>query len=206
VVEEMESEGMKGVWGIIVRIRDSAIIALGIRMIQRPDDLSNLNVGDMKFGKRAMWVKIKSSKAGQEGVGHVVPIDATDNVDMCDMIMSEYLSVRKGKGENPLFTTLNNMYKRLLPGGVSKVVSLVAKKVTGGNERVSGRLLRVKGATLGVAAGIPAEILKMVANRKSHAIWEYVRAAGASSMKILEVMGFGSTLPPSLGSSEGKRG
>jgi hypothetical protein len=39
---------------------------------------------------------------------------------------------------------------------VSKVVSFVAKKVTGGNERVSGRSLRIRGATLGVAAGIKA--------------------------------------------------
>jgi hypothetical protein len=55
-------------------------------------------------------VKIRSSKADQEGVGHVVPIDATDNVDMCVvMIISKYLSVRKGKGEDPLLTTLNNM-------------------------------------------------------------------------------------------------
>jgi hypothetical protein len=64
-------------------MRDSAIIALGIRMIQRPHDLSNLNVGDVEFGKGAMWVKIRSSKADQERVGHVVPIDATDDVDMC---------------------------------------------------------------------------------------------------------------------------
>jgi hypothetical protein len=100
----------------------------------------------------------------------------------------EYLSVRKGKGEDPLFTTLNNMWKRLSPGGVS----FVAKKVTGGNERVLGRSLRVGGATLGVAAGIPAEILKTVAN------W--------TGMRISGLMGFGSTLPPSLGSSESKRG
>jgi hypothetical protein len=59
---------------------------------------------------------------------------------------------------------LNNIWKRLSPGGVSKVVSFVAKKVTGGNERVLGRSLRVRGATLGVAAGISAEILKTVAN------------------------------------------
>jgi integrase len=79
-------------------MRESAIIALGIRMIQRPDDLSNLNVGDVEFGKGAMWVKIRSSKADQEGVGHVVPIDATDNLDMCVMmIMGEYLSVRGGE-------------------------------------------------------------------------------------------------------------
>jgi hypothetical protein len=111
------------------------------------------------------------------------------------MIMSEYLSVRKGKGEDPLLTTLNNMWKRLLLGGVSKVVSFVAKKVTGENERVLGRSLKVRG-----------EILKMVANWKSDAIWEYMRAARVSSMRILELMGFGSTLPPLLGSSEGKRG
>jgi hypothetical protein len=56
------------------------------------------------------------------------------------------------------------MWKRLSPGGVSKVVSFVAKKVTEGNERVLGRSLKVGGAILGVAAGIPAEILKTVAN------------------------------------------
>jgi hypothetical protein len=114
-------------------MRDSAIIALGIRMNQRPDDLSNLNVGDVEFGKGAMWVKIRNSKADQEGVGHVVPIEATDDVDICVvMIMSEYLSVRKGKGEDPLFTTLNNMWKRMSPGGVSKVVSFVARKLQEG--------------------------------------------------------------------------
>ncbi len=187
-------------------LRDSAIIALGIRMIQRPDDLSNLNVGDVEFGKGAMWVKIRSSKADQEGVGHVVPIDATDDMDMCVVaIVGEYLSVRKGKSEDPLFTNLSNLWKRLSAGGVSKAVSFVAKKVNGENKGVSGRSLRVAGATLGVAAGIPAEILKTVANWKSDAIWEYVRAAGASSMRISELMGFGTTLPPSLGSSEGKR-
>jgi hypothetical protein len=53
VVKEIESEGMKGVWGIRW-MRDSAIIALGIRMIQRPEDLSNLNMGDVEFGKGAM--------------------------------------------------------------------------------------------------------------------------------------------------------
>jgi hypothetical protein len=51
----------------------------------------------------------------------------------------------------------------------------------------------------------PAKILKTVANWKNDAIWEYVRAAGASSMRISELMGFGSTLPPLLESSEGKR-
>jgi hypothetical protein len=76
---------------------------------------------------------------------------------------------------------------------VSKVVSC-GTKVKGESKGVLGRSLRVRGATLGVAAGIPAEILKTVAN------W---RAAGASSMRISEMMGFGTTLP-SL--EEGKRG
>jgi hypothetical protein len=177
-------------------MRESAIITLGIRMIQRPDDLSNLNVDDMEFGRGAMWVKIRSSKADQEGVGHVVPIDATDDMDMCVVvIMGEYLSVRGGGKEDPLFTNLSNLWKRLSPGGVSKAASFVAKKVNGESEGVSGRSLKVGGATLGVAAGIPAEILKTVANWKSDAIWEYVRAAGASSMRISEMMGFGTTLP-----------
>jgi hypothetical protein len=35
--------------------------------IEWPDDLSNLNVGDVEFGKGAMWVKIRSSKADQKG-------------------------------------------------------------------------------------------------------------------------------------------
>jgi hypothetical protein len=39
-------------------------------------------VGDVEFGKGAMWVKIRSSKANQEGVGHMVPIDATDDLDI----------------------------------------------------------------------------------------------------------------------------
>jgi hypothetical protein len=30
-----------------------------------------------------MWVKIRSFKADQKGVGHVVPIDATDDLDIC---------------------------------------------------------------------------------------------------------------------------
>jgi hypothetical protein len=68
-------------------------------------------VGDVEFGKGAMWLKIRSSKADQTGVGHVVPIDATDDLDMCVlMIMGEYLSVRGGSGENPLFTTLHYIY------------------------------------------------------------------------------------------------
>jgi hypothetical protein len=121
--------------------------------------------------------------------------------DDCERV-SEW---RKGRGEDPLFTTLKNMWNRLSPGGVSKVVSFVTKKVTGESESVSGRSLRVGCATLGVAAGIPAEILKTVANWKSDVIWEYVRAAGASSIRISELMGFGSFLPPLLGSSEGKR-
>jgi hypothetical protein len=91
-------------------MRESAIIALGVRMIQRPDNLSNLNMGDMEFGKEAMWVKIRSSKANQEKIGHMVPIDATDDLDMCVvMIIGEYLSVRGGSGEDPLFTTLSNL-------------------------------------------------------------------------------------------------
>ena len=73
------------------------------------------------------------------------------------------------------------------------MVSFVVKKVAGEKMKgVSGRSLRVGGATLGVAAGISAEILKTVANWKSDAIWEYVRAAGASSIRISELMGFGS--------------
>jgi hypothetical protein len=78
------------------------------------------------------------------------------------------------------------------------VVSFVATQVKGESKGVSGRYLRVSGATLGVAAGILAEILKTVANWKSDAVWEYMRAARASSMRISEMMGFGTTLPPSL--------
>jgi hypothetical protein len=47
---------------------------------------------------------------------------------------------------------------------VSKVVSFVATKVKEESKGVSGRFLRVKGAILRVAAGIPAKILKTVAN------------------------------------------
>jgi hypothetical protein len=80
------------------------------------------------------------------------PINATENLDICMiMIVSEYLSVRKGRREDPLFTTLKNMWKRLSPGS----------------------------------------------KQDSDAIWEYVRAAGASSMRISELMG--SSLPLSLG-------
>ena len=124
---------------------------------------------------------------------------------MCGDDCGRVFECERGEGEDPLFTTLSNMWKRLSSGGVSKVVSFVAKKVAGEKMKgVSGRSLRVGGATLGVAAGISAEILKTVANWKSDAIWEYVRAAGASSMRISELMGFGSAHPPSLGSSEGK--
>jgi hypothetical protein len=52
-------------------MRDSAIIALGIRMIQRSNDLSNLNVGDVEFGKGAIWVKIRSSKADPSALGKI---------------------------------------------------------------------------------------------------------------------------------------
>jgi hypothetical protein len=63
-----------------------------------------------EFGKGAMWLKIKSFKADQERVGHVVSIDATDDLDICVvMIMGEYLSVRGGSGEDPLFTTISNL-------------------------------------------------------------------------------------------------
>jgi hypothetical protein len=65
--------------------------------------------GIWNLGK-AMCVKIRSFKADQERVSHMVLIDTTDDLDMCVvMIMGEYLSVRGGSGENPLFTTLSNL-------------------------------------------------------------------------------------------------
>jgi hypothetical protein len=64
----------------------------------------------MKFGRGAMWVKIMSSKANLEGIGHMVPIDTTEDLDMyIVMIVGEYLSVRGRSRENPLFTNLNNL-------------------------------------------------------------------------------------------------
>jgi integrase len=172
-------------------LRESALIALGIRAIQRPDDLSRLNIGDIIFGEKEMWVTIKSSKADQEGKGHVIPIDATENEDMCVVgIMAEYLKYREGEKGQPMFLTLKED-KRLSPGAISSAVKFVVEKVGSGEKGISGRSLRVGGATIGVAAGVSAEILKTIAGWKSDAIWEYVRAEGAKSGKISERMGFG---------------
>jgi hypothetical protein len=77
---------------------------------------------------------------------------------------------------------------------ISSAVKFVVEKVGDGGEadkNIAGRSLRVGGATIGVAAGVSAEILKTIAGWKSDAIWEYVRAEGAKSGKISERMGFG---------------
>ena len=59
---------------------------------------------------------------------------------------------------------------------------------------VSGRSMRVGGATAAVAGGVPKDIVKTVAGWKSDAVDEYVRAWVARYGNVSEKMGFGRAL------------
>jgi len=174
-------------------LRNSVIVALGIRTIQRPKDLSLLNLGHLSFtGDGYLWVLFPSSKTDQIGLGHLVPIDPTGDLNLCVVsLVKEYLAfLGKKDGSFPLFGKDSDWGKRLGAAGVSAAVVQVVHSAGVWDKFVSGRSLRVTGANLGANAGVPREVLKTVANWKSDAIDQYYRSAASKSLPISKLMGF----------------
>jgi integrase len=170
-------------------LRNAAIAALGVRTAQRPNDIALINIEHVKFEKGLLWVTIPSTKVDQEGRGNTIPVDPTGDKNMCVVrIVQEYIKERKGKPHEPLFTHLNSK-KRLLAGGIDAVLKKMVEKAGLGN-KVSGRSLRVAGASYAAAGGVPKEVIQTVGGWRSDAINYYYRPTTAINLGISQRMGF----------------
>jgi hypothetical protein len=174
-------------------LRNSVVVALGIRTIQRPKDLSLLNVGHLSFTSDGfLWVLFPSSKTDQVGAGHLIPIDPTGDLDLCVVaLVKEYLAFLGDRGKDfPLFGKESDWGARLGASGVSAAVVQVVRHAGVWDKCVTGRSLRVTGANLGANAGVPREVLKTVANWRSDAIDQYYRSTASRTLEISKKMGF----------------
>ncbi|CAG8846261.1 10763_t:CDS:1, partial [Racocetra persica] len=61
-------------------IRDTALIAIGLRTMRRPVELCNLKLEDVKFNRNLCWIRICNSKTDQFSNGKFIPIEISNSL------------------------------------------------------------------------------------------------------------------------------
>ena len=179
-------------------MRNGALVALGLRTAQRPNELVSLRKRDIEFrDDGSMVVTIRSSKTDQASRGHDIYIDPTGDTVMCPVaIMKEYVNYMVEEGlmrgeEDFLFTSVRGN-KPLAVGAVGSICRKV-HAVLGGDEHITGKSLRVGGASLGAAAGLDRAVINSMGNwsNRSNTTARYVRSKAVMKGGISARLGFG---------------
>jgi hypothetical protein len=170
--------------------RNAAILALGLRCMRRPVELTWLRRRDVKgWKKNLLWIRIPKSKTEQFGKGKLIPIDVVpDSVTCPATIIWDYCcTVVDNDPDAFLFKSKNG--KQLSTAAISSVVKKAAKHANL-DGRFTGHSLRIGGVTAAVSGGLTMAQLRGIGDWESKAVRYYLRAISAASTHASSKMGF----------------
>lgn len=177
IVEHIDDTELRG-------LRDRAIILLGYAAALRRSEIADLSCNDIMPRARGVVVRIRRSKADQEGEGQLVGVvrgrhTATDPVHA----VHAWMEASGGRGNEPLFTRIS--WSGLRPGfealtgaSVARILQQRAVQAGLGDLPISGHSLRAGHATTAAEHGVPADRLMRTTRHKNMAtLAGYVRPA-----------------------------
>jgi integrase len=170
--------------------RNGAILALGLRCMRRPVELTWLKRRDVKGWKNGLlWIRIPKSKTDQFGKGKLVPIDRVSGSRTCPAkIVWDYFCQNKDQPANAyLFLSVRG--KQLSAAAVSSIVKKAARHA-GLDGRYTGHSLRIGGVTAAVTGGLTMAQLRGIGDWESNAVRYYLRALSAATTRASSKMGF----------------
>jgi integrase len=173
--------------GTLTALRDRAILCIGFAGGMRVSEIVGLEVADLRFVAKGVWVKIRRSKTDQEGAGRDVGVFRGHRVTTCPVrTLRAWLVVRDkkfGKGG------------RLFPGpdgeelGTRNVWSRVklAAELAGLNPELYGvHSLRVGCVTAAAEGGMSESLIMQRTGHKSvQMVSRYCRPVSAFSVDVL---------------------
>ena len=196
-------------------IRDRAMIAVGMRAIRRPAELSALQCKHIKWvpatdpkwthkeappGLERSWLSIfvPKQKNDKAAIGQWVLIEPTWSPHCAARSVYEYTAAWR-IAIGPTMSDSDARFLRSLndhsPSSTMSTASInsavkQAAQVLGIKENVTGHSLRIGGATAMAAAKVPMEIIKSIGGWFSETMCQYIRAQAAPGHSVSTAMGF----------------
>ena len=171
--------------------RNTAMLALGLRCMRRPIELTWLRVRDVIGWRQGMlWIRIPKSKTDQFGRGKCIPIDPVRGSVCCPAtIIWNYWKERKQVAARGDFLFTSYFGRPMSSATVSSIVRKAANhaKLQG---RYTGHSLRIGGVTAAVTGGLTMAQLRGIGDWESTAVRFYLRALSAASIHASSKMGF----------------
>lgn len=158
----------------LLRLRNAALVSLGLRTMFRAAELVKVKLGDIRPSGDGIQVRVGPSKADQNALRKPVFIDPSGSPTCPVSLTQSLVDLRRSQGALDsylLFTDASG--KTLSPSAVSSIVkSMVVHSGIEGN--FSGHSLRIGGASAALAAGFSVDEVMALGAWKSDAVKQYL--------------------------------
>ncbi|MEP0546341.1 MAG: site-specific integrase [Rhodothermales bacterium] len=170
-----------GTWEPTVSARrDRALLLLGFAGALRRSELAALTVSDLAFGADGLRVRLRRSKADQEGAGAVLGIHYGERPLSCPVrAVREWIRFF-AITEGPLFRAVDRHGNvgdtALAPGSVARIVKRAASRAGLDPTAYAGHSLRAGFATQAAKAGAhERSIMRHTRHKSERVLREYIR-------------------------------
>ena len=176
-------------FSVVRRFRDPAMIAIGIRCMRRPGELTELRRRNVCFEDGRVKIFLEKSKTDQLRVGRWLNVDAVPGSSTCPvLLLKRHMDTVSFRGKDDyLFSTSTG--SQLSTSAVSDVVRNMVR-AAGMKVNASGHSLRIAGATLAVKAGWEMAEICAVGGWRSDAVLRYMRDCAVAEKGGSSSMGF----------------
>ncbi len=178
----------------LLGVRDRALLLIGFSGAFRRSELVALDVDDIAFTKEGLVVRIRRSKADQEGEGRKIGIPYGSNPATCPIRSLQEWLERSGIGDGPLFRPINRHGKmasmRLSGAAVSDVVKRYVEATGLDASEFAGHSLRSGLATSAAMAGASERsIMDQTGHRSLNMVRRYIRDGSLFRDNAVAVVG-----------------
>ncbi|CAG8539477.1 8283_t:CDS:10, partial [Cetraspora pellucida] len=165
----------------LIHKRNVALVALGLRTMQRPGKLGNLTLKDIKWqDNRTLWVQICKSKTNQFKNGRYIPVKNIGSKYYTVRLLEQYLEIQsKMTAKPPLF--LSKQRKKISVLAIGSVVKRFAEHA-GLNGKFTAHLLQIGGAMAAMTASINLTQIQAIGGWDSKAVMLYLRTQSLSTI------------------------
>jgi len=177
-------------------LRDRALILLGFFGAMRRSELVGLNIKDVEFTPKGLYLKIRRAKTAKGGEVQTIGIHYGKNPAICPVrALQAYLAVRKKLGGEALFTRMrhNTLTKtRLTAQSVALIVKDYADRLGLDPKAFSAHSLRAGCITTAAELGAPDWQIQRHSRHKSlKVLHTYIRPAKIFDHNITAILGEG---------------
>jgi integrase len=184
-VAALHAHVLRGARGNKLWLRDTFLVALGLRTMRRAAELGALQTDDLRWlpDRQVLRVFVRSSKVDQAGRGFEVFVEPVE-APWCVVRLWRQFIAERGSGPGLLFSSVRGT--PLTSGAVTGICKRMVA-AAGLQAAVSSHSLRIGGATAAMMGGMRREQIMAIGGWQSNAVDRYLRAMevtrlGASSV------------------------